>query len=78
MPVICAVSDVFGRHHCLTFALVAFAVGTVLCAVAKDIGTLLVGRSIQGIGGGGIHSLGLVIQTDIVPLRHRPKWYGLT
>ncbi|GAP85143.1 putative major facilitator superfamily transporter [Rosellinia necatrix] len=78
MPVICAVSDVFGRPICLIFSLVAFAVGTVLCAVAQDIATLLVGRSIQGIGGGGIHSLGLVIQTDIVPLRWRPKWYGVT
>ncbi|KAK5625659.1 hypothetical protein RRF57_001375 [Xylaria bambusicola] len=78
MPVICAVSDVFGRPICLIFSLVAFTVGTVLCAVAKNVGVLLVGRSIQGIGGAGIHSLGLVIQTDIVPLRWRPKWYGIT
>ncbi|KAI1175260.1 major facilitator superfamily transporter [Nemania sp. FL0916] len=78
MPVICAVSDVFGRPICLIFSLIAFAAGTVLCAVTHNIGLLLVGRSIQGIGGGGIHSLGLVIQTDIVPLRWRPKWYGVT
>ncbi|KAI0465743.1 major facilitator superfamily transporter [Xylaria cf. heliscus] len=78
MPVICAVSDVFGRPICLIFALVTFAVGTVICATAQNIGTLLAGRSVQGIGGGGIHSLGLVIQTDIVPLRWRPKWYGVT
>ncbi|KAI0545411.1 major facilitator superfamily transporter [Xylaria curta] len=78
MPVICAVSEVFGRPICLTFALAAFALGTILCATAQDIGTLLAGRSVQGIGGGGIHSLGLVIQTDIVPLRWRPRWYGVT
>ncbi|KAI8631464.1 major facilitator superfamily transporter [Xylariaceae sp. FL1651] len=78
MPVICAVSDVFGRPICLIFALIAFTVGTILCAVSQNIGTMLVGRSIQGVGGGGIHSLGLVIQTDIVPLRWRPKWYGVT
>ncbi|KAI1277908.1 major facilitator superfamily transporter [Xylaria sp. FL0933] len=78
MPVICAVSDVFGRPICMIFALLAFAAGTIVCATAKDIGMLLVGRSIQGVGGGGIHSLGLVIQTDIVPLRWRPKWYGVT
>ncbi|KAI2634654.1 major facilitator superfamily transporter [Xylaria nigripes] len=78
MPVICAVSNVFGRPVCLIFALIAFAIGTILCAVSQNIGTLLVGRSIQGVGGGGIHSLGLVVQTDIVPLRWRPKWYGVT
>ncbi|RWA14417.1 hypothetical protein EKO27_g686 [Xylaria grammica] len=76
MPVICAVSDVFGRPICLIFSLVAFTAGTVLCAISKNVGMLLVGRSIQGIGGGGIHSLGLVIQTDIVPLRYRPKCLG--
>ncbi|KAI0965588.1 major facilitator superfamily transporter [Xylaria arbuscula] len=78
MPVICAISDVFGRPICLIFSLMAFTIGTIICAVSKDIGMLLVGRSIQGVGGGGIHSLGLVIQTDIVPLRWRPKWYGVT
>ncbi|KAI0517802.1 major facilitator superfamily transporter [Xylaria bambusicola] len=78
MPVVCAISGVFGRPICLIFSLIAFSVGTVLCAVSKSIGVLLVGRSIQGIGGAGIHSLGLVIQTDIVPLRWRPKWYGVT
>ena len=38
---------------------------------------LLGGRAIQGIGGGGIIVLGLVIFTDIVPLRFRPKYYGI-
>ncbi|RYP24887.1 hypothetical protein DL767_008534 [Monosporascus sp. MG133] len=39
---------------------------------------MLLGRCIQGVGGGGIHSLSLVIQTDFLPLRWRPKWYGVT
>ncbi|KAI0150508.1 major facilitator superfamily transporter [Xylariaceae sp. FL1272] len=78
MPVICAISDVIGRPICLIFSLVAFTIGTALCATSHHVGQMLVGRSIQGVGGGGIHSLGLVIQTDIVPLRYRPKWYGVT
>ncbi|KAI1077036.1 major facilitator superfamily transporter [Whalleya microplaca] len=78
MPVICAVSDVFGRPICLIFSLVAFSAGTICCCTAHSITAMLVGRSIQGVGGAGIHSLGLVIQTDIVPLRWRPKWYGVT
>ena len=35
------------------------------------------GRCVQGIGGGGITILGLVIFTDIVPLRFRPKYFGI-
>ncbi|KAH9897421.1 major facilitator superfamily transporter [Xylariomycetidae sp. FL2044] len=78
MPVICAISNVIGRPICLTASLAAFTVGTICCCTADDIGQMLVGRSIQGIGGGGIHSLALVTLTDIVPLRYRPKWYGVT
>ncbi|KAI0012487.1 major facilitator superfamily transporter [Xylariaceae sp. FL0662B] len=78
MPMICSVSDVFGRPICLTFSIAAFTVGTILCCTANNITVLLVGRCIQGVGGGGIHSITLVIPTDVVPLRWRPKWYGVT
>ncbi|EMR72531.1 putative efflux pump antibiotic resistance protein [Eutypa lata UCREL1] len=77
MPVMASMSDIFGRPICLTISLVLFTVGTVLCCAANTIGVLLVGRCIQGVGGGGIHVLGGVIMTDIVPLRHRPKWFGI-
>ncbi|KAH9900375.1 major facilitator superfamily transporter [Xylariomycetidae sp. FL2044] len=77
MPIICSVSEIVGRSICLTFAIAVFTIGTIVCCTANNIGTLLAGRCIQGIGGGGIHSLGLVIQTDIVPLRWRPKWYAI-
>lgn len=35
---------------------------------------MLAGRSIQGIGGGGVMSLVLIIFSDIVPLRQRPVY----
>jgi len=38
---------------------------------------LLAGRSIQGVGGGGIICLTQVIFCDIVPLRQRPKYFPL-
>ncbi|KAI1653504.1 MFS general substrate transporter [Daldinia decipiens] len=78
MPMICSISDVIGRPICLTFSIAAFTVGTIVCCTAHSIAVLLLGRCIQGVGGGGIHSLGLVIHTDFVPLRWRPKWYGIT
>ena len=34
------------------------------------------GRSIQGIGGGGILSMTEILITDLVPLRERGKWFG--
>ncbi|KAK8030414.1 efflux pump fus6 [Apiospora arundinis] len=76
MPFIASLSDIFGRPLCLAAALVFFTAGTLVCSLAHSVGAMLVGRSIQGVGGGGIVVLSLIIFTDIVPLRHRPKWYG--
>jgi MFS family permease len=77
MPVIASLSDIFGRSISLEFSLVMFTLGTIICCTAQNIGSLLVGRSIQGLGGGGIQVLTGVIMTDLVPLRYRPKWFGL-
>lgn len=76
MPFIAALSDIFGRPFFLILSLIFFTIGTLVCCLAHTMGVLLVGRSLQGVGGGGIIILSLVIFTDIVPLRHRPKWYG--
>ncbi|ETS85295.1 hypothetical protein PFICI_03320 [Pestalotiopsis fici W106-1] len=76
MPFIAAISGIFGRPICLIAALSFFTVGTLLCCLAHGIVLMLVGRSLQGVGGGGIIVLSLVVFTDIVPLRYRPKWYG--
>ena len=36
----------------------------------------MIGRSIQGVGGGGIISLTEILITDLIPLRERGKWFG--
>lgn len=77
MPVIASLSEIFGRPICLEFALVMFTIGTIFCCAAHDVSVMLVGRCIQGIGGGGVHVLSGVIMTDLVPLRYRPKWFGI-
>ncbi|KAI0021923.1 major facilitator superfamily transporter [Xylariomycetidae sp. FL0641] len=76
MPLIAGVSDIFGRPACLIASLLFFTAGSLICALAHSMQVLLAGRAIQGVGGGGIVVLSLVIFTDIVPLRFRPKWYG--
>lgn len=76
MPFLAAISDIFGRPIILISSVVLFAAGSAICCSAQHIDVLIGGRSLQGVGGGGITILSLVIFTDIVPLRHRPKWYG--
>ncbi|KAK5421901.1 hypothetical protein LTR06_000158 [Exophiala xenobiotica] len=77
MPFTAALSDIVGRPRCLFASLIFFTIGTILCVAAPDINFMLAGRSIQGIGGGGIIILSLVIFTDIVPLRSRPQYIGI-
>ncbi|KAF2705287.1 MFS general substrate transporter [Pleomassaria siparia CBS 279.74] len=75
-PVIASISTFFGRQQLLLLSLVFFTLGIVFCAAANDFTVLLVGRSVQGIGGGGIITLSQVIFCDIVPLRLRPKYFA--
>ena len=77
-PFIAALSDIFGRKETLITSIVLFTLGTLLCApVAKNFTVFFVGRSVQGIGGGGIITMGQVIFADIVPLRQRPKYFSI-
>lgn len=54
-----------------------FCVGAIIAAIANDFTYMLIGRSIQGVGGGGIISLSEVIITDLVPLRWRGQYFGI-
>ncbi|KAF7167558.1 hypothetical protein CNMCM5623_000864 [Aspergillus felis] len=73
---IASLSHIFGRCELLLISELLFAAGTAIVCSAHGIAQLLVGRSIQGIGGGGIVALVQVVFTDIIPLRHRPKYLG--
>lgn len=75
-PFIAALSDIFGRQQLLLLSVLFFSAGALICALANDFTLLFVGRSIQGIGGGGIITLGQVIFSDIIPLRQRPKYFS--
>ncbi|KAG0640926.1 major facilitator superfamily domain-containing protein [Tuber brumale] len=75
-PNFASLSDIFGRRSLILVALVFFTVGAIVAAVANNFTVILVGRSIQGVGGGGIISLTEIIVTDIVPLRERGKYFG--
>ena len=76
-PFIAALSNVFGRRELLVPSIAGFLIGSLICAVARDFPTLLTGRTVQGVGGGGIITLSQVIYGDIVPLRQRPKYFGV-
>lgn len=75
-PTYASLSHIFGRKPLIFVALTLFAIGAIVAAVAQNFMTLLIGRSIQGVGAGGIISLTEIVVTDMVPLKERGKWFG--
>ncbi|KAK9234373.1 major facilitator superfamily-domain-containing protein [Lipomyces kononenkoae] len=76
-PLYGQMANIFGRRWLLIQAVALFALGSGLCGGADSIGMLIVGRTVQGIGGGGINVLIEIIVGDLVPLRERPKFMGV-
>jgi MFS family permease len=76
-PVIASLSDAFGRRKSLFVSVLLFTIGSLIACLAKNFACLLAGRTIQGIGGGGVMVLVLVIATDVIPLRCLPKYQGI-
>ncbi|RDH35972.1 MFS general substrate transporter [Aspergillus welwitschiae] len=57
-------------------SIILFEAGSALCGAAPSSVAFILGRSIAGIGAGGILSGAMVIITYAVPLHKRPKYQG--
>lgn len=70
-PLYGRISDVTGRRTILLFTLSIFFFGTLGCAAAQDMSTLIIARAICGIGAGGITTMTSIIISDVVKLEYR-------
>lgn len=77
-PVYGRLSDIFGRKAVLLVSLTIFLFGSLACALAQTMIELIVFRALQGIGGGGILTLAMIIISDVVSLKDRGKYQGIT
>ena len=73
-PIYGKLSDIHGRRTIMLIAIAIFLVGSVACALATDIRVLILARALQGIGGGGLISLGQTIVADIISPRERGRY----
>jgi EmrB/QacA subfamily drug resistance transporter len=73
-PVFGTLSDIYGRRAMIIVSLSLFIAGSVLCAVAPSLPILIVGRGLQGLGGGGILPIVQTIISDIVSPRERGQY----
>ncbi len=70
-------SDLYGRRWVFLGAITVFLVGSLLCGAAQSMTQLIIFRSVQGLGGGGIWGLTFAVVGDVVPARDRGRYFGL-
>lgn len=77
LPMSGNVAQLFGRRPALLSCLGLFAAGSAICGAAQNMPMLVAGRTVQGLGGGGIQSLSAIILADMVTLQERGAYAGL-
>ncbi|KAL8912593.1 MAG: hypothetical protein Q9172_007477 [Xanthocarpia lactea] len=71
-------TDIFSRQWGLVVSNCFFALGNLICGFSNDEWTMIFGRVLAGIGGGCLNSISTIIVSDMIPLRQRALWQGLS
>jgi MFS family permease len=77
-PVWGSVADIWGRKPIILIALALFLGGSLLCALAPQMDSLISGRAIQGLGSSGMGTMVNVIICDTFSLRDRGLYLAIT
>jgi MFS family permease len=73
-PLYGKMSDIYGRRTMMLAAIGLFVAGSIVAALAPNMATLIAGRALQGIGGGGILPLAQSTIADIITPRERGRY----
>ncbi len=77
MPIYGRMSDQRGRRDTYLFGLAIFLLGSIGCALATNMTSLIAARTIQGLGGAALIVLTMTIFGDLYPVAERTKMQGL-
>ncbi|MFF4259344.1 MDR family MFS transporter [Streptomyces sp. NPDC001663] len=74
MPIYGRLGDLLGRKNLYLGGIVIFLAGSAIAGSAQDMPMLIIGRAVQGLGGGGLMITSQAIVADLVPPRRRAKY----
>lgn len=69
-PIWAKLSDIWGRKPILLAGLIVFFASSVVCATAKTMDALIIGRAFQGAASGGLILLVHICISDMFSLRY--------
>lgn len=75
-PIAGKLGDMYGRKVVLQCAIGVFLVGGLLCGVAGSMTMLILGRFVQGLGGGALIVVSMAVVADVLPPRERGRAQG--
>jgi EmrB/QacA subfamily drug resistance transporter len=77
-PLYGKLSDIHGRRTMMLMAIGIFTIGSIACALAPNMLSLILGRALQGAGGGAIFPVAQSVIADIVAPRERGRYQTYT
>lgn len=75
--VVAGLGDRFGRRRVFVTGIAVFALGSLLCGLSPDSGSLIAARTVQGVGAAMVTPLSLTLLVDAVPANRRGLMIGL-
>ncbi|CZS77003.1 unnamed protein product [Fusarium graminearum] len=76
-PLFAQLCNIWGRKKVMMFIFALYTLGSGIAGGANGGAMLIAGRTIQGIGSGGITMANDVIISDLVPLRYRGNYIAI-
>ncbi|MGC9516235.1 MAG: MDR family MFS transporter [Methanomicrobiales archaeon] len=70
-------SDIYGRKHVLIAGIITFVLTSIMCGFSTNMFELILFRGLQGIGGGILLSLPIIVVGEIFSPRNRAKYLGI-
>ncbi|GAA1537912.1 hypothetical protein GCM10009788_45590 [Nocardioides humi] len=77
LPLIGRIADLRGQIPVLAMSLVVFSIGSLVTAISYDLPTMVAGRFLQGVGGGGLVPATMSLVAALYPVERRGLPLGI-